>query len=76
MRTRTLFMMSALAVSQYALFSKWAAPRRRSLRQAAAQPQPEAVQTWEDEGGGLPLTGAQLSPEIPVRPQNTFGQDG
>jgi hypothetical protein len=76
MRTRTLFMMSALAVSQYALFTKWAAPRRRSLRQAAAQPPQQAVQTWEDEGGGLPLTGAQLSPDIPVRPQSTLGQDG
>ncbi|AWI52622.1 hypothetical protein DEH84_03715 [Aquabacterium olei] len=70
-------MMSALAVSQYALLTKWASPRRRSLRlAAAAQPQPEAVQTWEDEGGGLPLTGAQLSPDIPVRPQSTLGQDG
>ena len=76
MRKKTLFMMSALAVGQYALLRKWAGPGRRGAEAGTAQPGPAALQTGEAEGGGLPLTGAQLSPEIPVRPQTTFGQDG
>lgn len=76
MRKKTLFMMSALAVGQYALLRKWAGPGRRGAESGNVPAGPAALQTWEDEGGGLPLTGAQLSTEIPVRPQTTLGQDG
>jgi hypothetical protein len=32
-----------------------------------ARPRPEAVQTWEHEGGALPQTGSQMGPN-PVLP--------
>lgn len=43
--------------------------RRREREQLAATPKakPEAVTTWEGEGGALPTTGAQLGP-APAQP--------
>jgi len=43
--------------------------RRREREQLATTPRakPEAVTTWEGEGGALPTTGAQLGPP-PARP--------
>jgi len=39
---------------------------REGRRQDATKPKPMPVQTWEGEGGALPLTGAQLGPDPAV----------
>lgn len=38
------------------------AQQKRQLAQCVSKSKPEAVQTWEDEGGALPLTGSHMGP--------------
>lgn len=38
------------------------AHRKRQIAQRNTKSKPEAVQTWEDEGGALPHTGSHMGP--------------
>jgi hypothetical protein len=54
--------------------SAWVALRRQMQRTAAHDPtkvKTVPVQTWEGEGGALPVTGAQLGPDPAVKPESS-----
>jgi hypothetical protein len=52
--------------------SAWVALRRSSQVRGGQQPpraKPVPVQTWEGEGGALPVTGAHMGPDPTVKPE-------
>ena len=57
------------ALMSLAVGTAWSLVKQAQARRpiAAAKPKPEAVHTWEGEGGALPNTGAQMGPD-PVVP--------
>jgi hypothetical protein len=51
--------------------SAWVALRRQTQRRPGQEPskaKPAPVQTWEGEGGALPVTGAHMGPDPTVTP--------
>jgi len=52
--------------------SAWVALSRQQQRRRypeAPKAKPVPVQTWEGEGGALPVTGAHMGPDPTVKPQ-------
>ena len=52
--------------------SAWVALQRQQQRRRTPEPpraKPVPVQTWEGEGGALPVTGAHMGPDPTVKPQ-------
>jgi hypothetical protein len=51
--------------------SAWVALTRQTRRRLAQEPpkaKPVTEQTWEGEGGALPVTGAHMGPDPTVKP--------
>lgn len=62
----TLMLVALAAVSQFFVVAKLRkASRQKALKGASTPPKakPVVVQTWEGEGGALPVTGSQLGPD-------------
>lgn len=62
------------ALMSLAVGTAWSLVRQAQARRPATghKVKPEAVHTWEGEGGALPTTGAQMGPD-PVVPATSTG---
>ena len=59
--------------------SAWVALRRQTQRRLSSEPpkaKPVPVQTWEGEGGALPVTGAHMGPDPAVTPPVDEAREG
>ena len=58
---KSIFLLALAALGQFWLTKQMQAQRQRA--QSISKAKPERLQTWEGEGGALPVTGAQLGPD-------------
>ena len=77
MTKKSIFLLALTALGQFWVTKQMQARRQRVLHgHSLTKVKPGRLQTWEGEGGALPVTGAQLGPEPSVKPPHPpAGQD-
>jgi len=73
---KSVLLLTLATLGQLWVVAQMHAKRQRHRLSGASKPKPAVLQTWEGEGGALPVSGPQLGPDPSGKPPSLpAGQD-